>query len=84
MTRYFSCSLKITEVLQDRIRGYISETILYGITDELQSQFASKQLEIEQYREDTKEKERLIYTHKKNKETLERELEEVTLLSSSF
>jgi hypothetical protein len=70
-------SLKMIEVLEDRIKEYISETILNNISGELQSQFNSKQLEIEQYREDTKEKERLIYKHKEKKESLENELREL-------
>ena len=72
-----SSSLKMIEVLEDRIKRYISETILYNITDELQSQFNAKQSEIKQYKEDTKEKERLIYKHKEKKKALEKELEEI-------
>jgi hypothetical protein len=73
-------SLKMIEVLEDRIKEYISETILNSISGELQSQFNSKQLEIEQYREDTKEKERLIYKHKEKKESLANELRELNKL----
>ncbi len=73
-------SLRIIEVLEYRIRNYIGETILHNITDELQSQFKLKQSDIEKYREDTKEKEKLIYKHKNSKEALERELREIKSL----
>jgi hypothetical protein len=79
-----SSSEHMIEVLEERLKGYIGETILATITDEIQSQFGSKQLEIEQYRNDMQEKERLIYKHKENKETLEKELKEIKLLSKSM
>ena len=65
-------SKKIIEVLEDKLRGYIGVTILDTITDELQSQFKSKSLEIEQYQEDREEKK--SYEHKERKEALEKEL----------
>ena len=76
-------SQKMIEVLEDRIQEHIGGAILNNITNELQSQFSSKQLEIEKYQEDREEQKRLIYEHKENKKLLEQELEEINRLSIS-